>query len=114
MAAPFRSSSDARRAAGRRQQRCSPRSPRSQAALVVLTPLLPDVAGDLGVSTATAGQLRTVSGLAAGIAALLAGLLSTRVGLRELLVGAASSLIAAGSLAAPRRPTSRCWPSPRC
>ena len=34
----------------------------SQAALVVLNPLLPDVASDLGVSVATAGQLRTVSG----------------------------------------------------
>ena len=57
----------------------------SQAALVVLNPLLPDVAHDLGVSVATAGQLRTVSGLAAGIAALTAGLWATRLGLRELL-----------------------------
>ena len=56
----------------------------SQAALVVLNPLLPDVARDLGVSVATAGQLRTVSGLAAGIAALTAGLWATRLGLREL------------------------------
>ena len=47
----------------------------SQAALVVLNPLLPDVARDLDVSVATAGQLRTVSGLAAGLAALATGLL---------------------------------------
>ena len=64
----------------------------SQAALVVLNPLLPDVAGDLGVSVATAGQLRTVSGLAAGLAALTAGLWATRLGLRELLLGGVTTL----------------------
>jgi predicted MFS family arabinose efflux permease len=65
----------------------------SQAALVVLNPLLPDVAGDLGVSVATAGQLRTVSGLAAGLAALTAGLWATRLGLRELLLGGVTILV---------------------
>ena len=70
----------------------------SQAALVVLNPLLPDVASDLGVSVATAGQLRTVSGLAAGIAALTSGLWATRVGLRGLLLGGVATL-ALGSLA---------------
>jgi len=69
----------------------------SQAALVVLNPLLPDVAGDLDVSVATAGQIRTVSGLAAGVAALTVGLLATRVGLRGLMLGAVATL-AAGSL----------------
>jgi predicted MFS family arabinose efflux permease len=69
----------------------------SQAALVVLNPLLPDVASDLGISVATAGQLRTVSGLAAGLAALTAGLWATRVGLRELLLGGVATL-ALGSL----------------
>jgi predicted MFS family arabinose efflux permease len=69
----------------------------SQAALVVLNPLLPEVAGDLGVSVATAGQLRTISGLAAGTAALAVGLLATRYGLRELLLAAVSAL-AVGSL----------------
>src|SRR6188472_1170389 len=34
----------------------------SQAALLVLSPVLPEVARDLGVSTATAGQLRSLSG----------------------------------------------------
>lgn len=57
----------------------------SQAALLVLTPILTTVAADLDVSTAAAGQLRTVSGLAAGVTALLAGLLAARVGLRDLL-----------------------------
>lgn len=69
----------------------------SQAALVVLNPLLPEVAAELDVSIATAGQLRTVSGLAAGFAALGTGLLAARVGLRGLLLGALLTL-AAGSL----------------
>jgi DHA1 family inner membrane transport protein len=69
----------------------------SQAALVVLNPLLPDVARDLGVSIAAAGQLRTVSGLAAGVAALATGLLAGRLGLRELLVGGIA-VLACGSL----------------
>ena len=60
----------------------------SQAALVVLNPLLPDVARDLDVSIATAGQLRTVSGLAAAAAAVATGLLAARVGLRGLMLGA--------------------------
>ena len=74
----------------------------SQAALVVLNPLLPDVARDLDVSIATAGQLRTVSGLAAGVAALATGLLATRIGLRGLLLGAIV-ILACGSLVERRR-----------
>ena len=69
----------------------------SQAALVVLNPLLPDVARDLDVSVATAGQLRTVSGLAAGVAAIATGLLAARVGLRGLMLGALV-ILAVGSL----------------
>jgi predicted MFS family arabinose efflux permease len=64
----------------------------SQAALVVLNPLLPDVARELDVSVASAGQLRTVSGFAAGLAALAVGLLATRFGLRELMLGAVATL----------------------
>ena len=69
----------------------------SQAALVVLNPLLPDVARDLDVSVATAGQLRTVSGLAAGAAALATGYLAARVGPRGLMLGALVVLVV-GSL----------------
>jgi predicted MFS family arabinose efflux permease len=69
----------------------------SQAALVVLNPLLPDVARDLGVSVATAGQVRTASGLAAGLAALTSGLWATRLGLRGLLFVGVGTL-AVGSL----------------
>ena len=72
----------------------------SQSALVVLNPLLPDVARDLDVSVATAGQLRTLSGLAAGVAALAVGLLATRFGLRELLLGAITTLAVGSVLSA--------------
>ena len=68
----------------------------SQAAILVLTPVLPALASDLDVSTATAGQLRTVSGLSAGLTALFAGLLASRVGLRELL-GAGLAVLAVSS-----------------
>ena len=72
----------------------------SQAALIVLNPLLPDVASDLGISIATAGQLRTVSGLAAGLAALSSGLFAARVGLRELLLGGVGVLVAGSVVSA--------------
>ena len=69
-----------------------------QAAMIAMSPVLADAAGDLHVSTATAGQLRTISGLAAGIAALMLAAVGGRFGLgRQLLV--ASALLALGSLA---------------
>src|SRR5512134_2260368 len=67
-----------------------------QAGLLVLSPILVEVADDFGISTAAAGQLRTVTGLVAGIAALLFGRVARGVPLRDLmLVGA--GLLAAGS-----------------
>ena len=72
----------------------------SQAALVVLNPLLPDIADDLDVSVAAAGQLRTVSGLAAGVAALVIGLLAAHVGLRGLLLGGIAILVCGSMLSA--------------
>jgi predicted MFS family arabinose efflux permease len=68
----------------------------SQAAVLVLTPVLAEVASEFDVSTAVAGQLRTISGIAAGATALAIGLLATRVGLRELL-GAGLVLVALGA-----------------
>jgi predicted MFS family arabinose efflux permease len=68
----------------------------SQAAILVLSPVLAPLASDLDVSTAVAGQLRTVSGLAAGVTALLAGLVAARVGLRDLL-GAGLLFLVLGS-----------------
>jgi predicted MFS family arabinose efflux permease len=67
-----------------------------QAAFLAPVPVLPDIARDLGVSVATAGQLRTLSGLAAGLAALAAGALARRLGVRRMLL-AGLSLIALGS-----------------
>lgn len=69
----------------------------SQAGAIALTPLLPEVSRDLGVSTAAAGQLRMIAGLVAALTALAMGRLSSRVGLgRQLLSG--SILLALGSL----------------
>jgi predicted MFS family arabinose efflux permease len=75
----------------------------AQAAVIAITPVLADVADDFDVSTATAGQLRSVSGLAAGIAALAMGALSSRFGLRDLLlIGLA--VLGAGCLASAGAP----------
>jgi hypothetical protein len=57
-----------------------------QAGLIALSPVLVEVASNLGVSTAAAGQLRTISGLAAGLTALCLAAVSRRLQLRQLLV----------------------------
>jgi MFS transporter, DHA1 family, inner membrane transport protein len=75
-----------------------------QAAIIAISPVLPEVASDFGVSTATAGQLRSVSGLAAGIAALGMGALAARLGLRELLL-LGLGVLAAGSVISAAAPT---------
>lgn len=69
----------------------------AQAALLVLSPILPQVADEFGVSTGTAGQLRAASGLTAGIGALLLSWASRGVSLRRLLL-AGLGLLAAGAL----------------
>ena len=69
-----------------------------QAGLIAITPVLPALAGDFDVSTAAAGQLRTVTGLVAGVTALALGMAAGRIGLgRQLLAG--SGLLPARSLA---------------
>src|SRR5919108_372264 len=68
-----------------------------QAAVLVLAPILPDVAGEFGVSTATAGQLRSLSGVAGGLAAVGLGVLARRLRVRQLLAGGLA-LLAFGSL----------------
>jgi len=69
-----------------------------QAGAIALSPVLAQVARDLDVSTAEAGQLRTVAGLVAGLTALGIGRFAARVTLkRQLLAG--SLLLALGSLA---------------
>jgi DHA1 family inner membrane transport protein len=68
----------------------------SQSALLVLSPTLVEVAREFGVSTATVGQLRSISGLTGGAIALVLALAPRRPGLRSLLT-AGTGLIAAGS-----------------
>jgi predicted MFS family arabinose efflux permease len=70
----------------------------AQAAVIALSPVLPQIADDLGVSTAAAGQLRTLGGLAAAVSALLAPRAARLWDLRGLMLRAAV-LVGAGSLA---------------
>jgi DHA1 family inner membrane transport protein len=76
----------------------------AQAGAITLSPVLAQVARDLDVSTAVAGQLRTIAGLVAGVTALALNGLGWRVRLgRQLLCG--SILLALGSLASAAAPT---------
>ena len=75
----------------------------AQAAVIVMSPVLVEAANELDVSTATAGQLRTVTGLAAVVAALTLGPRAARFGLARQLV-IASMLLAAGSAASAAAP----------
>jgi predicted MFS family arabinose efflux permease len=76
----------------------------SQAALLVLSPILPEVAREFGVSTATAGQLRAISGLIGGATAILLAVLPWRPGLRDILA-AGAALVALGSAASAAAPS---------
>ena len=71
----------------------------------MLSPVLAQVAADLDVSTAAAGQLRTVAGVASGTAALILAFSKTarRATLRDLLV-AGAALLAVASLASAAAP----------
>jgi predicted MFS family arabinose efflux permease len=75
----------------------------SQASLLVLTAILPDLAAGFGVSTATAGQARTLAAVAGGVTALALGRLGRRLGVRELLL-LGLDLVAVGSLASALAP----------
>ena len=76
----------------------------AQASVLVLSPILADVADAFGVSVAVAGQLRSLSGVTAGIVALFATRLAHRIGLRRL-VGGALLLLALASFASALAPT---------
>jgi predicted MFS family arabinose efflux permease len=76
----------------------------SQAALLVLSPILPDLARDFGVSTAAAGQLRTLAGATGGITAVLMAVAPRRPGLRTLL-SAGATLVAAGAILSAAAPS---------
>jgi predicted MFS family arabinose efflux permease len=72
----------------------------SQAGLLVLSPVLPDIAHEFGTSTAVAGQLRTVAGATGGVTALALALAGRRPGLRTLLTRGALLLLAGSVLSA--------------
>jgi predicted MFS family arabinose efflux permease len=76
----------------------------AQAGLLTLGPILPSVAHEFGVSTAGAGQLRTIAGLAGGIAAITVMLAGRRIGLRKLLL-AGNGLLGLGSLVSAAAPS---------
>lgn len=76
----------------------------SQASFLVLTAILPEIAGDFGVSTATAGQARTLAALTGGVTALALGRLGRRLGVEKLLL-LGLSLVAVGSVASALAPS---------
>ena len=76
----------------------------AQAAVIAMAPVLDDLAADLGVATATAGQLRTLSGLAAALAGFQIPRLADRIGLRAV-IAAGTALLAAGALASAAAPS---------
>lgn len=76
----------------------------SQAGVVVLSPILADVAADLGVSVAEAGQLRILAAPLAAVVALVAGWALARRSPRAL-IAFGSAFLAAGSLASAAAPS---------
>ena len=75
-----------------------------QSGMIALSPVLTQVANDLDVSASTVGQLRTISGLAAGSTALALARAARRLGLRSLLL-AGTGLVAGGSVASSVAPS---------
>jgi predicted MFS family arabinose efflux permease len=76
----------------------------SQAAVLVLSPILVDVSRDLDVSTAVAGQLRVFAAPVALVAAVLVARSAGQIPLRTLL-GAGAALVGVGSLASAAAPS---------
>ena len=69
----------------------------SQAGMLVLSPILPDIARESGISIATVGQLRSISGATGGLTAVLLAVTLRRPGLRDLL-SAGAAFVALGSV----------------
>jgi predicted MFS family arabinose efflux permease len=76
----------------------------SQTGVLVLSPILSEVAADFGVSVAAAGQLRILAAPLAAVVALATGRALSRFSPRAL-IGAGSALLALGSLASAVAPT---------
>jgi DHA1 family inner membrane transport protein len=75
----------------------------AQAAILVVSPILPDVAREFGVSTSAAAQLRSVTGLTAGVFALVIAAKGARFSLMSLL-RLGLGLLALGALASALSP----------
>jgi DHA1 family inner membrane transport protein len=76
----------------------------SQSGVLVLSPILSDVAADFGVSIAQAGQLRIFAAPLAAVVAIVAARSLARFSPRALL-GVGSALVALGSAASAAAPT---------
>src|SRR6476659_1062861 len=84
----------------------------SQAGLLVLSPVLEDIAREFGTTTAAAGQLRTILGAAGGVAALSFAVLAVAQAVMGIGIGliVAIAIAAAGEWAAPdERPKTLAW-----
>lgn len=76
----------------------------AQAGILVLSPILPQIATEFGVTTAAAAQLRSISAITAGVVALVLAATGSRFQLKWLLNGGLG-LLAASSLACALAPT---------
>ncbi len=72
----------------------------AQAGVVVLTPVVPDVAADFGASVADVGHLRVASALTGGLSALALGRLRATPPARTLLIGGLLVLAAGSAVSA--------------
>jgi MFS transporter, DHA1 family, inner membrane transport protein len=76
----------------------------SQAGVLVLSPILTDIAAEFDVSIAQAGQLRILAAPLAAVAAVAAGRALGRFSPRAL-IGAGAAMVAVGSVASAAAPT---------
>jgi predicted MFS family arabinose efflux permease len=76
----------------------------AQAGLLVLSPILPDIAREFDCDIGTAGQLRSITGATGGVTAILLALAPRRPGLRDLLA-AGAAFVALGSALSAAAPT---------
>ncbi len=76
----------------------------AQAGVVVLTPVVPDVAADFGASVGDVGHLRVASALTGGLSAIALGRLRSTPPARNLLIGGLV-VLAAGSGASAAAPS---------
>lgn len=72
----------------------------AQAAILVLSPILPQIADEFGVSTSAVAQLRSVSAITAGVIALVLAITGSRFRLTWLLNGGLAVLAVSSLLSA--------------